>query len=218
MINRTMEYSHEEVKELKLHITRMFELEGGSTITKRWAEFAMTKDRIESVDIRIRTHRGVYMLGLSELVKSGQRLAAAKCLKTLRLEGVGVDDGDMELIVSTFTALESLCIGSTMELERVSIVGHPKLKHLDINHVSSLLSLEVRDVANLSSLRCLLPARCSLQNLQNLPSFAQLYATERKYAHTAPYGRLFGGMPPCIRNQLQLLHLSTALEVLITIS
>lgn len=81
------------------------------------------------------------------------------------------------------------------ELRNVSIVGHPKLKHLEISNASSLGTFELQEVMNLVSLRChLLPTACVV-DIGNAP----------KLVHFITNSFLFP-LPSCIRDQLQILH------------
>ncbi|KAH6782835.1 hypothetical protein C2S53_006159 [Perilla frutescens var. hirtella] len=209
MINDVLD-SHraEAVKELKMH---MYDIEGGDM--KKWVEFALTRE-VEILDINMidfsdaYVARGCYNLGLAKLITTCKYRC---CLKELTLSSVDVDDQDFDLLISDFLALENLSIRDPGNLKNVSIVGNSKLKHLDISD-AALESFEVRDLMNLVSLRChYLPRGCALW-LGNIPELIELDTNESGF-NTRPHDELFAKIPSCIRDQLQLLRLSTLTSV-----
>ncbi|KAH6782808.1 hypothetical protein C2S51_008101 [Perilla frutescens var. frutescens] len=178
-------------------------------------EFALTKEA-ETIDIRNRgTSHDCFLRLASNLNIIRLLPAGLKCLEQLSLSNVIVNDQDFELLLSNSLALESLSIKCSYDkctynkyLKNVKIIGHPKLKHLDISCAWKLESIEIRDVINLVSLK-LYEVRigCALQ-LSNIPNFIKLGYIEY-YDDLA--NKLFARMPSCIRDQLQLLNLSTTL-------
>lgn len=189
------------VQELKVNMIHM----KGANFEK-WVEFALTRE-VESIDIRI-LHIGFgwegYFLQLSNLMWTKSR-----CLRELYLSRVNVTDQDFELLVSNFPAIESLSIDLPSKcLKNISIVGHPKLKQCDISRARALESIEIRDVMNLISLRVYeLPRECAVQ-LTNLHELVK-FITSDVCIHS--YVELFAKVPSCVRDQLQLLHLTTTL-------
>ncbi|KAH6757821.1 hypothetical protein C2S52_023268 [Perilla frutescens var. hirtella] len=173
-------------------------------------EFALTK-KAEIIHIRKRGRvchdcfpRLASNLNIIRLLPAG-----LTCLKELSLERVGVDDQDFEILVSNSLALESLSIAYTKYLTNVRVVGHPKLKHLDIYSAWKLKSIDIRDVINLVSLKLHeLSRECDFE-LNNIPNFVKFHY--REFFGRRTYVELFAKMPCCIRDQLQLLHFSTGL-------
>lgn len=156
------------------------------------------------------------MLGLSRLILSksktcSQPLHAVRCLKRLTLVGVDLIDQDFDLLVNNFLSLETLSIHYPGDrLRKVSIVGHLNLKHIDMYiNGSKLRSLEIRSVMSLVSLRCnTIVKECAVE-LENVPQLTELQMNEHGRL-TRPYDELFAKIPCYIRDQLELLSLSSS--------
>lgn len=197
------------LKELKMH---MYSIKGANF--NKWMEFALTKD-IETIDIGMHwlpphwpesTPRARYSLGLPRFITSE---TALRCLKQLSLTRVYTDEQDLELLVSNCVNLETLRIyAGVFALKRMSIEGHPKLRHVDIRSDLNVKSIEIRDLVNLVTLGFhYLSAMCVL-DLHNVPNLTQLHTTENggcNPGHTYVISRI----PSCIRCQLQSLHVSS---------
>ncbi|XP_047953589.1 uncharacterized protein LOC125199668 isoform X1 [Salvia hispanica] len=114
-------------------------------------------------------------------------------------------DQDLKLLLSNCIALESLELKYAFGLENVSIVGHTKLKHLNLTYLKAH-SFVIRDTISLVSLtlRILIDGR-SVQ-LSNTPKLTQLYL--EAFFPLKLLDELFTGMPACIRDQLQIMHIT----------
>ncbi|KAH6799827.1 hypothetical protein C2S52_000291 [Perilla frutescens var. hirtella] len=172
-------------------------------------EFALAKEA-EIVEIRnmnCGTCHDCFLRFASNLNIIRLLHAGPKCLRQLSLSNVPMNDQDFELLFSNCLALESVTIKcyNYKYLINVKIIGHPKLKHLDLSCAWELESIEIRDAKNLVSLKLFeLRRGCALQ-LSNIPNFINLDYSE---CHDALTYILFARMPSCIRDQLQLLNLS----------
>ncbi|KAL8514154.1 hypothetical protein ACS0TY_013326 [Phlomoides rotata] len=149
--------------------------------------------------------RGIYSLGLVNLIKAAGA-PALECLKQVSLSNVGVDDGELQLLLSSTPLLESLSIEWSHVLTNVCIVDRPlHLKHLDISHAFNLKVVELGNLMNLVSFMCCgLPATYDLR-IYNVPNLVEL-TTGVEYGDTLE--QVWHRIPSCIRDQLQLLKFS----------
>ncbi|KAL1532618.1 hypothetical protein AAHA92_32605 [Salvia divinorum] len=115
-------------------------------------------------------------------------------------------DQDLQLLLSNCIALESLKLVFALNLENVSIVGHTKLKHLNLTYLKAD-SIVIRDAISLVSFALHgVRDECSLQ-LSNTPKL-----TELSFEELFPLNlldALLTGMTSCMRDQLRTMHLST---------
>ncbi|XP_047965558.1 uncharacterized protein LOC125210021 [Salvia hispanica] len=133
-----------------------------------------------------------------------------QCLKDLSLFGLKLTDQYFELLVSNCTILESLSVQLSNELKNVSIVGLSKLKRLNLSSFMEVESIVIHDTISLVSLTLQqLSSGCTVQ-LNNTPKLTKLN-----------FGESFGkfmlaefldGMPSCICDQLQVMHLLTSVD------
>ncbi|KAL1540605.1 hypothetical protein AAHA92_24933 [Salvia divinorum] len=167
-----------------------------------WFEFAVTK-KAESI----------HLVGVQQLRLNGPFLRLPNtngldCLKDLYLCYIKMTDQDFELLVSNCPVLECLEIESCRELGNVSIVGHSKLKFVKFSDIIPLKSIVIRDAISLVSLmfHCL-ERECVFQ-LSNIPLLTKLDFRESGYK--VKLAELLPGISSCIRDQLQLMSLSTS--------
>ncbi|KAG6404086.1 hypothetical protein SASPL_136325 [Salvia splendens] len=132
-------------------------------------------------------------------------------LKDLSLCALKLTDQDFELLISNCIALESLTIKSSLDLKNVSIVGLSKLKRLNLSYFMGVDTIVIRDNTSLVSLTLYhLRSGCIVQ-LSNTPKLTKLNFHER--FGQVMLAELLDGMPSCIRDQLQVMHLSTSRDL-----
>ncbi|XP_073284691.1 putative F-box/FBD/LRR-repeat protein At4g13965 [Primulina huaijiensis] len=135
--------------------------------------------------------------------------AGLKSLRQLFLHSLHVDDRDVELFVSNCTALEHLSIVNSYRLKKTSLVGHSKLKHLEISSSRNVVLIEVLDMVNLVSLTCRkLQPKYSL-HLNNVPKLVEFNSSDQFHLQ----GRVLHGILPSVLDQLTHIDIrSTDLE------
>ncbi|KAL8523533.1 hypothetical protein ACS0TY_013481 [Phlomoides rotata] len=109
MINRVLDsHKGDEAKKFRVHMPCW----PGANVD-RWLQFAFSS-KVEIIDIEMSRSwtngaRGIYSLGLVNLIKAAGA-PALECLKQVSLSNVGVDDGELQLLLSSTPLLESLSI------------------------------------------------------------------------------------------------------------
>ncbi|XP_047947030.1 putative FBD-associated F-box protein At5g56440 [Salvia hispanica] len=184
----------DRIKEFRLDARRC----GGEF--ESWFEFAVSK-KAEIIHISVCPR---------ELYHRLPNANGLECLKELYLSNIHMTDQDFGYLVSTCVALERFTL-YYVGWRNVSIVGLPKLKHLNLSHLWRTKTVVIRDLISLVSLRCCewtgkwWLGECSEQ-LSNLPKLTKLELRNHSY----PLGHIefLAGMPSCMRDQLQLLFLS----------
>ena len=167
---------------------------------ERWFEFALSK-KAESIHLR-GYHRIDYKALFLRLPNTNNGF---ECLKDLYLYHSRMTEQDFELLLSNCIALESLKFEFPIDMKNVSIVGHNKLKHLDLSY-SRVDSIVIRDAISLVSLTMYgLHSECSVQ-INNTPNLTGLYVGDDIFLKLLY--KLLTGMPSCVRDQLQIMHLS----------
>ncbi|KAG8379777.1 hypothetical protein BUALT_Bualt07G0124700 [Buddleja alternifolia] len=133
-INRVLD-THRGGHSLREFKTRILGLKG--VHINRWFEFAL-KRGVEILDINLelypnKTHGG-HLFPIEALIKKyGLRsLRGLRTLKVLSLIHVDLDDRAVELLLSNCNVLERLSLSFSSKLRKVSVVGCPSLKHLEI--------------------------------------------------------------------------------------
>ncbi|KAG6402398.1 hypothetical protein SASPL_134591 [Salvia splendens] len=170
---------------------------------ENWFEFALTKkaEIIHLTGVVILDYEGLFL-------RLPNKNNGFECLKNLYLSHSKMTDRDFELLISNCLVLECLAIVLSIKLKNVSIVGHSKLKHLNLSFLWGIRSIMIRDAINLLSLTCCeWRIGCSVQ-LSNIPKLSKLDVRDdirNKVTHV----QLLDGMPSCICDQLQLLRLSS---------
>ncbi|KAL1547647.1 putative FBD-associated F-box protein [Salvia divinorum] len=133
-----------------------------------------------------------------------------ECLKELSLSHICLDDQDFGHLVSNCAALECFTI-EYVAWRNVSIVGLSKLKHINLFHLWQTESVVIRDLISLVSLtffewRCVWKNEFSAQ-LSNIPKLTKLQL--RGDYNQSRHIEFLAEMTSCIRNQLQLLLISS---------
>ena len=171
-----------------------------------WLKFALTK-KAEIIHITMYGYKDLDL----EFLRHPSMNNGLQSLKDLSLCGLKLTDQDFELLVSNFIALESLTIKSSLDLKNVSIVGLSKLKHLNLSYFMGVDTIVIHDNTSLVSLTLYhLRSGCIVQ-LSNTPKLTKLNFHKR--FGQVMLAELLDGMPSCIRDQLQVMHLSTSVDV-----
>ncbi|KAL1540617.1 F-box/FBD/LRR-repeat protein-like protein [Salvia divinorum] len=184
-------YKGGRIKEfmLELHKCGKFNIE-------KWFEFALTR-QAEIIHISL---PGMVVHGLPNT-------NGLKCLKDLSLIDIQMTDQYFNFLVSNCLVLECVTIKCSDKLENVSIVGPSQLKNLNLSFLSGVRSIVIRDAISLVSLTCCeWRSGCSVQ-LSNIPKLTKLDL--RDCRHNLTQVEFLAQMPSCIRDQLQLLRLSS---------
>ncbi|KAG6402397.1 hypothetical protein SASPL_134590 [Salvia splendens] len=167
---------------------------------ERWFEFAVSK-KAEIIHLSGK-HDIDYEALFLRLPNTNNGF---ECLKDLYLHKSRMTEQDLKLLLSNCIALESLKLDFPFKLDNVSIVGHTKLKHLSLTCLVAD-SIVIQDAISLVSLKLyVLIDRFSMQ-LSNTPKLTQLYFEE--HFPLKLFDELLTRMPACMRNQLQIMHLS----------
>ncbi|XP_075520106.1 putative F-box protein At3g58860 [Primulina tabacum] len=183
---------------------------------KTWLPLVLDRE-VESIRIRLIYHdkamSGYCNFPRRTLIKSKSgglgSFAGLKSLRKLSLHSLHVDDRDVELFVSNCTTLEHLSIVGSYRLKKTSLVGHSKLKHLEISSSRNVVLIEVLDMINLVSLTCRkLQPKYSL-HLNNVPKLVELNSSDQFHLQ----GRVLHGILPSVLDQLTHIDIrSTDLE------
>ncbi|XP_047958932.1 F-box protein At4g09920-like isoform X2 [Salvia hispanica] len=183
------------IKEFRMCMSGCFNYE-----IVEWFEFALSK-KAEIIHLR-----GIRYIDYEALfLRLRNKNNGFECLKDLCLLDPLMSDQDLELLLSNCIALESLELKNALMLENVSIVGHTKLKHLNLTYLK-VHSIVIRDAISLVSLTLrILFNRHSVQ-LSNTPKLTQLYL--EAFFPIKLLDELLTGMPACIRDQLQIMHIT----------
>ncbi|KAL1547648.1 putative FBD-associated F-box protein [Salvia divinorum] len=169
-----------------------------------WFEFAIAKNA-EIVHISICPR---------ELYHRLPNANGLECLKELSLSNIHMTDQDFGHLVSNCVALERLAL-SYVGWRNVSIVGLSKLKHLNLSYLWGTATIVIRDLISLVSLRCcewsgkgidMWINEFSVQ-LSNIPKLTKLELRNHRYQ--LGHIEFLAGLPSCMRDQLQLLLLSS---------
>ncbi|XP_047954118.1 F-box/LRR-repeat protein At3g03360-like [Salvia hispanica] len=146
------------IKEFRLCMSRCFKYG-----MDKWFEFALSK---KAEIIHLRGHPYIdypYIDYKALFLRLRNTNNGFECLKDLCLLGPGMTDQDLKLLLSNCIALESLKLEYPFELENVSIVGHTKLKHLNLSYLKAC-SIVIPNAISLVSLTLrILNDRCSMQ-------------------------------------------------------
>ena len=168
---------------------------------EEWFEFALAK-KIEIIHLRgveQHHHKGpIFRLPSTN---------GLECIKDLYLASIKLSDQGLEFLVSNCVALERLKIESSWELRNVSIVGHSKLKLVNISRIWGAESIVIRDTISLVFLMIHgLSRECAVE-LSNIPKLTKL---DFKESGDQPMlADLLASIPFYIRHRLQLLHFLT---------
>ena len=176
---------------------RLDMLAGGKFV--KWFEFALTK-KAETIRIVI-PHRNPAFHGLTNT-------NGLACLKDLYLSHIQMTDQDFEFLVSNCPVLECLTISICYKLENIAIVGLSKLKHLNLSFLWGLRSIAICETVSLVSLTSReWRIGCSV-HLHNIPKLTKLDIGDNSQ-NMVTHIDFITGMSSCIRDQLQLLRLSS---------
>lgn len=137
--------------------------------TDEWFEFALSK---KAEIIHLRGNPYIDYKALSLRLRNG-----FECLKDLCLHHPVMTDQDLKLLLSNCIALQSLELKYAFKLENVSIVGHTKLKHLNLTYLIAQ-SIVIRDAISLVSFTLRILTNKQSVQLSNTPKLTQLYFEE----------------------------------------